>query len=92
MREYISRDLALNFETSVECEPENLSSVMEGMARYAEYLKGLPVERREPVLRCRACRFYGAGVRERGSREYCMVNRRAVDAWDFCSEGAERHG
>lgn len=42
MSDYISREAALNFETSVECKPERLEAVMEGMAIYGEYLKELP--------------------------------------------------
>ena len=42
MTDYISRSDALNFDMSVECEPDELSAVMEGMARVMDYIKQIP--------------------------------------------------
>ncbi len=40
--DYISREAALNFEMSVECSPDEIQGVTDGMALYAEYIKQLP--------------------------------------------------
>ena len=42
MTDYIKRSDALNFDMSIECEPDELSAVMEGMARVMEYIKQIP--------------------------------------------------
>jgi len=42
MEEYISRERALNFDMSIDCDPGDLEKIMEGMARYTEYLKRVP--------------------------------------------------
>lgn len=43
MIDYIKRSDALNFDMSIECEPDELSAVMEGMARVMDYIKQIPV-------------------------------------------------
>lgn len=40
---YISREEALNFELSVEAEPEDIQAITKGMALYADYIKKIPV-------------------------------------------------
>ena len=40
--DYISREAALNFEMSVECSPDEIQGITDGMALYAEYIKQLP--------------------------------------------------
>ena len=48
---YISREDALNFETlTIECDLEELGSIMRGMAIYADYIKGLQTEDVASVL------------------------------------------
>lgn len=42
MKEYISKDDALNFEMEVELEYNDIQKITEGMSIYAEYLKSLP--------------------------------------------------
>ena len=49
-----------------------------------------PADAREPVLRCGECRHYGIGVLSQGPREYCVVNRRAVNQDDFCAEASRK--
>lgn len=41
--QYISRDAALSFDSEVECAPEDIQLIMQGMALYAEHIKSLPV-------------------------------------------------
>lgn len=47
MPEYINRHDALNFDTSIEADPDDIGLISEGMALYGEYIKGLPVIKRE---------------------------------------------
>lgn len=42
MTEYISREEALNFELSVEADPEDIQAITKGMALYADYIKNIP--------------------------------------------------
>ncbi len=49
-----------------------------------------PADAMEPALRCGECRHYGIGVLSQGPREYCVVNRRAVNQDDFCAEASRK--
>lgn len=51
MTDYISREDALNFEISVEMEPEELKPFMAGMSWYGDHIKNLPSADVEPVVR-----------------------------------------
>lgn len=42
MSDYISREEALNFELSVEADPEDIQAITKGMALYAEHIKNIP--------------------------------------------------
>lgn len=42
MTDYVSRETALNFTTSVTIAPDRINAVMEGMALYAEHIKAIP--------------------------------------------------
>lgn len=42
MSDYIKRSDALNFEWEIECEPDDLQPMMEGMVRVMDYIKQLP--------------------------------------------------
>lgn len=46
MRELIDRHDALNFDTAIEADPDDIGLISEGMALYGEYIKGLPVVRK----------------------------------------------
>lgn len=50
MTEYISRETALNFMTSVTIAPDRINAVMEGMALYAEHIKAIPAADVAPVV------------------------------------------
>lgn len=56
--DYISREAALNFEMSVECSPDEIQGVTDGMALYAEYIKQLPAADAVEVVRCRECKHF----------------------------------
>ena len=43
MKELIDRHDALNFDTAIEADPDDIPMISEGMALYGEYIKGLPV-------------------------------------------------
>lgn len=40
--DYIKRADALNFDMSIECEPDEVLAVMEGIARVLDYIKQIP--------------------------------------------------
>lgn len=42
MKEYISREDALNFTTSETFGPDRINAVMEGMAEYAKHIREVP--------------------------------------------------
>ena len=42
MTYYISRDAALNFDMSINADPDKIEAITEGMALYAEYIKQIP--------------------------------------------------
>lgn len=42
MTDYIKRSDALNFDMSIECKPDELPAVMEGIARVMDYIKQIP--------------------------------------------------
>lgn len=50
MTDYISREDALNFMTSVTIAPDRLNAVMEGMTLYAEHIKAIPAADVVPVV------------------------------------------
>lgn len=58
MEDYIKRSDALNFEWEIECEPDDLQPMMEGMARVMDYIKKLPAADVVEVVRCRECRWW----------------------------------
>ena len=45
MAEYINREKALNFDTEIVVDPDQIEGITAGMAYYADYLKKLPVIR-----------------------------------------------
>lgn len=105
MTDYISREAALNFETSVECKPERLEAVMEGMAIYGEYLKGLQVVDAVPVVRCADCKWLQCNIKwfqrnmrpdghlPKGVDEYeCRHWCGGCNPTDFCSYGERKDG
>ena len=51
MTDYISRDAALNFDMSINADPDKIQAITEGMALYAEYLKQIPAEDVKPVIK-----------------------------------------
>lgn len=75
MTEYISREEALNFELSVEADPEDIQAITKGMALYAEYIKKVPaanvVERKAET--------YADRIREMTDEELAEVFSELVD-------------
>lgn len=63
MPDYIDRDLALNMELSVECEPEELQLLMTGMNLVLEHIKGLPS--------VSVCQHYRPNHHDRGDDSLC---------------------
>lgn len=55
MTEYISREAALNFETEIDADPDEIQAISRGMALYAEHIKAVPAADVVPVVRCKQC-------------------------------------
>lgn len=101
--DYISREAALNFEMSVECSPDEIQGVTDGMALYAEYIKQQPAADAVDVVRCKECRWWD---RIEGTRVgYChackhghwskhweISIRRKYKENFFCADGERKDG
>ena len=85
MNDYIKREDALNFETSIEADPDDMPQIVRGMKLYADYLKSIDVVDAVPVVRCRDCKHRAM---DEPGMVYC---KNIVGGWvsdDFyCSDG-----
>ena len=55
MKEYITREDALNLEAEITAAPSEIQAISQGMALYAEHIKAIPAADVVPVVRCREC-------------------------------------
>jgi len=85
--DYISREAALNFEMSVECSPDEIQGITDGMALYAEYIKQLPEADVVEVVRCRKCKWWKSNDCKNDTHGYVPF-----DENDFCSQGKRKDG
>ena len=92
--DYISREAALNFEMSVECSPDEIQGVTDGMALYAEYIKQLPEADVVEVVRCKDCKYSDTFSDECEPTEFplkCLSIRYGGVYQDwFCEHGRRR--
>lgn len=101
MPDYIDRDLALNMELSVECEPEELEPLMRGMNIVFQHIKELPSISLENLVKSRDSHEITNAERVRSMSDEelaemmwdmvdCVYCRARIDEEDeFCAESIE---
>ena len=89
MEDYVKRSDALNFDLEIECEPEDLQPMMEGMVSVMDYIKKLPAADVVEVVRCADCAYCDSA-----SDGWCQCeNSGAGMPLDgFCSDGERKDG